>query len=450
MAYGILLVDNELKIVDHIINSTDWIISVLITERKDNYSMNDRVKAVYSFDDFRNNTDLSLFDYSELDKLWKAQLKVENCYNRFSTDFQMGKWFYYKGYTLIKQIFSMYEFDFIIIKGLNHGYPWDRLLSEYAILKKIHSYNIEFMLNNTRIVYDNLDDKMLPANEKKACLEDLVFYKEEVHPRDRFGSGIWGKIYDFTYKKFGALGLDVIKCIRYKNIGINVWNVSTIERISYFKEVKKVKKYYGKISGPLNKKEKYIYFSLHLEPEAVVAGRCDMDSQIVAIQMIANHLPEGWKVVVKEHPLQFKVNTMVYYSFLLGTYKFKSRLFYKTLHEMKNVMLLDFETDVKEIIYNCQAVATMNGTVTAETILSNKPVLVFGEERTIYKYCNGIYKIHSDFDCENAIMNIREGKKVVYDNYDEICDKYLIDFSNEDIGFERAVQVIKEEIMRTM
>ncbi len=447
MPHRILLVDNQLKIVENIMKNTDWSISVLITERADQCKLNDRIGKVYSFDDFRNNTDMTYFDYSELDKLWKAQLKVENCYSRFSTDFQMGKWFYYRGYALIRQIFSVYEFDFIIIKGLNHGYPWDRLLSEYATMKHIHSYNIGSMLNNTRIVYDNLDEKILQITEKND-LKDTVFYKGELHPKKRLGSGVWGRIYDFTYKKFGALGLDIVKCIRYKNVGTDVWNVNTIDRIRYFKEVKKIKKYYEKVSEPLDKKEKYIYFSLHFEPEAVVAGRCDMDSQIVAIQMISNHLPEGWKLVIKEHPLQFQVNTLLHYSFVLGTYKFKSQLFYKTLCEMKNVKLLDLGTDIKEIINNSQATASLNGTVVSESVLLNKPVLVFGAERTIYKYCDGVYKIHSDAECREAIMKIRDGKKSVYRNYKSLCDKYLIDFSDEDLGFNKAVQAIKNEVIK--
>ena len=446
MSHNILLVDNELKIVKHIIDNTDWIISVLITEKKDEYLQNNRIRQIYTFNDFRGNTDLSMFEYADLEKLWKAQLKVENCYNRFSTDYQMGKWFYYKGYALIKQIFETNQFDFIIIKGLNHGYPWDRLLSEYATQKKIHSYNIETMLNNTRIVYDNLEEKILEVNRKKTYLKDTVFYKEELHPKNKFGNSIWEKIYNITYHRFGALGLDIIKCIRYKDVGTDVWNVNTLERIIYFNKIKKVKKYYEKICRPLNIQEKYIYFSLHLEPEAVVAGRCEMDSQIVAIQMISNHLPKGWKLIIKEHPLQFKVNTYLYYSFLLGTYRFKSKLFYKTISEMNNVMFLDMNTDVKKVIKNAQAIATMNGTVLAESILLGKPILIFGVNRTIYKYCNGVYIIDSDKECKDAITKILDGKKSEYNNYAEVCKKYLIDFSKEELGFKKAIDIIQEKV----
>ena len=59
------------------------------------------------------------FDYTDLKYLWKAQLKMENTYNRFCSDFQMGKWNYYRSYALVRKIFTTHRIDFVIVNGEN-------------------------------------------------------------------------------------------------------------------------------------------------------------------------------------------------------------------------------------------------------------------------------------------------------------------------------------------
>lgn len=443
MKKRVLLVDNELRIIPHILKDTDWIIEVLVTEKKDNmYTNHQRVGLIYEEDDFWNNRNMQGFDYEDLEFLWKSQLKGENCFNRFLEDFQIGKWNYYRGYALVKQIFSSRQIDLVIVKGHNHGYAWDRTITEYASMVGIHSYNIEIMLNGTRIVYNNLNKQLVEVEKHKLDLNNSVFYHEELDISNNMSKGVWGKIYKVSYNLFGALGLDIIKCIRYGNLGTDKKGVSVIERAKKLYQVKKTKNYFSRLAVPLDITRKYVCFALHLEPEAVIAGRADMDSQIVAIQMLANCLPKGWVLYVKEHPLQFMLNHANMYGYLYGASVFKTKRFYKEINQIDNVKLLKLNTDNKEMLEHCQAVATMSGTVAAEAVTYHKPALVFSAERTIYNYVEGFYKISSDDECKKAMQDIENNKIVNYEDYLEVCKKYLINFTDESLGYKVAVKTI--------
>ena len=441
------MVDNELKIIGHILKDTDWIIEVLVTgEKADAYKNNQRIKSIYNEDDFWNNRDLQGFDYGDLELLWKSQLKGENCFNRFLEDYQIGKWNYYRGYALVKQIFSSKSIDFVIVKGHNHGYAWDRTITEYALMKGIKSYNIEVMLNGTRIVYNNLDKTLLEVEESELNLDNSVFYHEDLDYENHRVTGIWNGIYTIIYKLFGALGLDIIKCTRYGNLGLDKKGVSILERIKKYHLISRTRRLFSHLAVELDITKKYICFALHFEPEAVVAGRADMDSQIVAIQMIANNLPDGWIIYVKEHPLQFKLNKFGMYGYLYGASVFKTERFYKEISQIEKVQLLNLETDNKVMLEHCQAVATMSGTVAAEAVNCHKPALIFSAERTIYRYVEGLYKISSNDDCKKAIQDIKNNKIINYYDYPEVCKKYLIDFTDETIGYRKAIKSILRDV----
>ena len=450
MSKKIILVDNELKLINHVLNDTDWIIEVLITINKDNqYVENDRVISIYSEEEFWNNRDLEYFDYTDLKYLWKAQLKMENTYNRFCSDFQMGKWNYYRSYALVRKIFTTHRIDFVIVKGLNHGYGWDRMITEYATFLDIASYNIEGSLYKKRIIYDNKNKKLLERQHNNVNVNEVVFYPQEVDQEVTFGKTFWERVYKFFYNHFGSLGLDFIKCVRYKNNGKDRFGNTIKDRFKMLKKIKKTKKYYDQISAEIDTTQKYICYALHYEPEASVAGRADiMDSQLVVIQMLANNLPEGWVLYVKEHTIQYWINYSKRYFNLHGLSVFKTKRMYEEISKMKNVKLLKSDSDNRLIIENCQAIATMSGTIGIEAATYKKPVLIFAAERAIYKHMNGYYKISSNEECKNAIKEILEGKECVYDNYTEICNRYLIDFSNEVCGYWNAVQIINSEILR--
>ena len=439
---NVLLVDNELKLIEHVLKNTDWNVVVLITSVcPQKYKSNSRIKNVFEESKFWENDDLSYFDYNDLSELWFTQLRMENCYVRFSDDYQLAKWNFYRGYALVKRIFSEQRIDLAIIKGHNHGYSWDRLIVDYATKNGIESYNIEIMLNETRIIVDNLHNEILEHNQENVCLENSLFYKEKLD-NDINTSQFWGKIYKLAYKFWGEIGKDFVKCVRYKNLGKDKFGVSIIDRRRSLRSLNKTKQYFEQNAVEFDKNKKAICFAMHLEPEAVIAGRAMMDSQIVAIKMLAQNLPDDWILYIKEHPMQFSVNHTNLYSYLYGENLYKTKKFYEEIVKTKNVYLLKLDSETKTIIKNCEAVASMSGTIIAEAIVYRKPVLVFSPERTIYKYVQDVFTIRSNEDCRNATKSIMYGFTPLYNNFTEICNKLLISFSDETSGYKCAINTI--------
>lgn len=445
----VLLVDNELKIIGHILKDTDWTIQVLITQQKNiPYKSNARVKKIYTHNDFLINRDLSNFKYEDFYSFWHAQLKVENCFNRRMVDYQLGKWSYYRGFALVKKIFEEQEIDFVIVKGLNHGWVYDRLITDMASQKGVNNYNIGAALWNTRTVYNNLTNKLVSINTvNNIDIEKSLFY--ELPPNNRIDSikGFRGEIYKLGYKFFGTLGVNFINYIESFKQGKAKPEITVFAQIEKYLQLKGARKYLDSISVDLDINKKYICYAMHLEPEAAVSGMTEMDSQIAVIQMLASNLPQGWKLYVKEHPHQFLVNRSdELSSYIYSAGVFKTKRFYQEISKIKRVSFLKRDTNMKAVIMNCQAMATMTGTIAAEAVSYQKPVMVFAPDRTIYKLSRSFYNIFSYADCKNAIEKIVQQKKVRYEDFNDICKKYLIDFSDEFAGYKKAVKVIEADI----
>ena len=449
MAKKILLVDNELKIIEHILQNTDWIIEVLITINKNVlYKRNARVKKIYTESDFWNNLDLKNFNFEDLYYFWHAQLKIENCFNRNLVDYQLGKWSYYRGFALVKRIFEEHEIDLVIVKGPNHGWIYDRLITDMASQKGINNYNVEVTLQYTRSIYNNLTNKLVPVHSSDSIdIEKARFYQLPKDNRIDSYKGFKGFMYKWTYKFFGELGVDLLDNIRNMDFSKDMFGRNIFTRIEKYMKLKYAKKYLDSIAVDLNTNKNYICYAIHLEPEAAVVGMAEMDSQIAVIQMLASSLPQGWTLYVKEHPHQFRLNkNESVYGYIYASGVFKTKYFYNEINKIKRVSFLKTETNSKKIIENCCAMATMTGTVAAECVSYNKPVLVFAPNRTVYNLSKGFYNISSYEDCKKAMEKIAMKEPVNYDDFEDICNKYLIDFTDETIGFKQSVKAIEADI----
>lgn len=132
--------------------------------------------------------------------------------------------------------------------------------------------------------------------------------------------------------------------------------------------------------------EPYVYFPLHLQPEAttVPLGGLYWD-QLNVVRLLSSCLPPGWKLAVKEHPQMFRYNRR--------WPRARSLRFYEDLVEQPNVVLLDMTTKSGKAIENAQAVATITGTVGWEALNLGKPVLAFGAPW--YHSFPGVVLVHS-------------------------------------------------------
>ena len=125
----------------------------------------------------------------------------------------------------------------------------------------------------------------------------------------------------------------------------------------------------------VNLSDKYYYYPMHVEPEAVVEYWGDglYSHQIKLIENIAASLPAGAYLYVKTHP-----------------HDKEPRLpsDYKRLTSIPNVKLMHKTLSGKEIVSNSQGVITINGTSGFEGALLGKRVYTFGN--TWYSNLTGV------------------------------------------------------------
>ncbi|HIC79989.1 MAG TPA: hypothetical protein EYH07_19435 [Kiloniellaceae bacterium] len=140
----------------------------------------------------------------------------------------------------------------------------------------------------------------------------------------------------------------------------------------------------------------YIYFPLHLQPERSTSPAGGFfDDQLLAAEILAASLPEGWELYIKEHPSQF------WHPRAIKQSDFRSESFYERLAALPNTRLIAFEHDSHQLIEDAALIATITGTAGWETIMRGKPCLAFGEPW--YRGCAACFPVDSVESCRNAL-----------------------------------------------
>jgi hypothetical protein len=146
---------------------------------------------------------------------------------------------------------------------------------------------------------------------------------------------------------------------------------------------------------------RYIYFPLHYQPEATtsVKGRHFYRLR-EAVSFIASNLPNGWSLVVKEHPHQWR--------------RFYSRKpgFFAELSEIPNVQLIHHSCNNSPLIQHAQAVVCVShSSISAYATTNGIPVISLGHSH--FRESPNYYCILSTADLRGVIENIAAGNKSV-------------------------------------
>lgn len=164
----------------------------------------------------------------------------------------------------------------------------------------------------------------------------------------------------------------------------------------------------------VNLSENYVYFPLHLQPEMTTStlGR-EYGDQVLAVERLAQLLPEKWYIYVKENPKQ--------------RYFMRGLWFFHRLLAIRNVRLISKKINTLELLLNSKFVATITGTVGWEALFEGKNVLVFGNSwykslPGVFSYDKGIkiqdilnYKLsHEELEREFDILMSKTGEGIVY------------------------------------
>lgn len=215
-----------------------------------------------------------------------------------------------------------------------------------------------------------------------------------------------------------------------------------LRKINHIKQ--ELKKEYRAVQAEVDLGKKFVYLPLHFQPERSTSpmGGYFAD-QILMAKTIAAVLPEGWRLYIKEYPLQWNP-----YSYRSHLARYKG--YYKELSEIPKTFLVAVESSAYSLINASQAVATATGTSGMEALVMGKPVLVFGYPW--YMYCDGALRVDGISGCREAFAAIENGQKP---NPDKVLN-YFIAFqrtairTNQKSRYQRFQSVSNEESIQNM
>lgn len=129
--------------------------------------------------------------------------------------------------------------------------------------------------------------------------------------------------------------------------------------------------FYKKHSKEIDlKNTKYFLFYLHYQPErSTLPEGFGFEDQFYAIKVLSKLLPDGVRLVVKEHPSMFKRGSEL---------KVRSLYNYQSILALGNVDLCKMHMDNFQLMDHALAVSTITGTVALEGYIRKKPIILFG------------------------------------------------------------------------
>ena len=159
-----------------------------------------------------------------------------------------------------------------------------------------------------------------------------------------------------------------------------------------------------------NKNKKFVTFFLQSEPELIIyklGGRYFSDQKQI-IKHLALSLPSNFILLVKEHKSQ-GINS-----------RYRKIQFFNEIKYFSNVRIIKSHEDPINLIKKSFAIANLSGTIGLESIVRNKPLILFGS--VFYQNFRNVFKIKKFEDLDNIIEKIEEKKDYFEDEKE--CLKY--------------------------
>lgn len=157
---------------------------------------------------------------------------------------------------------------------------------------------------------------------------------------------------------------------------------------------------YRELCRPLPPSAPYVYLAMHYQPERTTSpdgGR--FSDQYAVAAVLAEALPGGWVLAVKEHPSQFK--------FVRNGEMARFAGYYDNLAALPNVFLVPSESPSLGLLDGARGVATVTGAVGWEALVRGKPVFCFGT--AWYGACEGAFPVRGADEARAAFDRVRAG-----------------------------------------
>lgn len=182
---------------------------------------------------------------------------------------------------------------------------------------------------------------------------------------------------------------------------------------------------------------RYIYFPLHFQPETSTSIKANHFYRLrEAVAFLANGLPSGWSLIVKEHPHQFRR--------LLK----RERGFYAQIAAISNVQLVLHSTENGRLVAGAQAVACVShSSITAHAITTGTPVISLGDSH--FREAPGYFCVKSTADLTFAIRAIENNSPEIRGDFDNFVSRLEQSTFEGEFG-EKFSDVSDEEWQRTI
>ncbi len=169
----------------------------------------------------------------------------------------------------------------------------------------------------------------------------------------------------------------------------------------------------------------YVYYLLGYQPENTNCPEGGLlGDQLLAVSLLAASLPDGWEVVVKEHPSQLMNNGRG-----VSDYGFLGRdtVFYEAIARIPGVRLAHVNSDHFEMLDSARVVSTLTGTVGWEAAVRGKPVFCLGE--AWYLEAPNVFTVKTRVECEAAYAGVTNNQILTGPEHDKALTSYLLALS---------------------
>ena len=274
-------------------------------------------------------------------------------------------------------------------------------------VSKLKSPKLENLLEQ------NIKDFISQITEKKEKFE--LFYMESHRKNNNFIRKIKNYILNGITKDLKEIRFNTLNYFRSLYDPINPYNITFLTRRKIQRKKKSnLKKELNKVVEDFNYADKYVYFPLHFEPErTTLPDGKEYHDQFLALVKLRDFLPPEIRIVVKEHPSQFLVTDR-------GP-KGRSPLFYSLIKNIKNLTIVDTNTNSIELLLRSEFITTITGSVALEGSILGKKTLTFGN--TWYNGCPNTIKW-------NELLTYEEFKKEDIKSTDQILN-FLFNLKND-------------------
>jgi capsular polysaccharide export protein len=173
----------------------------------------------------------------------------------------------------------------------------------------------------------------------------------------------------------------------------------------------------------------YIFIPFQVDYDSQIISHSpwlkNMEELFFTIEKQLPSLPEGLKVVIKEHP--------------------KSSRCYKHLHNKNPRIIFKNSDDTDDLVKNSKMVITINSTVGLESILKDKPVLVLGNAfYSIDGLCQSV--VREEELCQ-AILSVTSPDQIIKSSFYEYLKEYYVEGNWHNPTLQH-IKLIEEKVYR--